>query len=62
MTAFFSTYIALGDSMSIDLYPALDAGEIDVAVGGGGGGAGRPGGAPGAGGRRGGAPGPRGAG
>jgi lysophospholipase L1-like esterase len=29
---FFSTYIALGDSMSIDLYPALDAGEIDVAV------------------------------
>lgn len=29
---FFSAYIALGDSMSIDLYPALDAGEIDVAV------------------------------
>jgi lysophospholipase L1-like esterase len=29
---FFSTYAALGDSMSIDLYPALDAGEIDVAV------------------------------
>jgi lysophospholipase L1-like esterase len=28
----FSTYVALGDSMSIDLYPALDAGEIDVAV------------------------------
>ena len=25
-------YIALGDSMSMDLYPALDAGEIDVAV------------------------------
>jgi lysophospholipase L1-like esterase len=25
-------YIALGDSMSIDLYPALDAGETDVAV------------------------------
>ena len=25
-------YIALGDSVSIDLYPALDAGEIDVAV------------------------------
>jgi lysophospholipase L1-like esterase len=25
-------YVALGDSMSIDLYPALDAGEIDVAV------------------------------
>jgi lysophospholipase L1-like esterase len=29
---YFSTYVALGDSMSIDLYPALDAGEIDVAV------------------------------
>jgi lysophospholipase L1-like esterase len=28
----FTRYIALGDSMSIDLYPALDAGEIDVAV------------------------------
>lgn len=28
----FSHYIALGDSMSIDLYPALDAGEVDVAV------------------------------
>jgi len=28
----FSQYIALGDSMSIDLYPALDAGEMDVAV------------------------------
>ena len=28
----FSHYIALGDSVSIDLYPALDAGEIDVAV------------------------------
>lgn len=27
-----SRYIALGDSMSLDLYPALDAGEIDVAV------------------------------
>ena len=25
-------YVALGDSMSIDLYPALDAGEADVAV------------------------------
>jgi hypothetical protein len=25
-------YIALGDSMSIDLYPALDLGETDVAV------------------------------
>jgi lysophospholipase L1-like esterase len=32
MLPFFSTYVALGDSMSIDLYPALDAGEIDVAV------------------------------
>lgn len=32
MPTFFSTYVALGDSMSIDLYPALDAGEIDVAV------------------------------
>jgi len=28
----FVRYIALGDSLSIDLYPALDAGEIDVAV------------------------------
>ena len=28
----FTTYVALGDSMSIDLYPALDAGETDVAV------------------------------
>jgi len=28
----FTRYIALGDSMSIDLYPALDAGEVDVAV------------------------------
>jgi lysophospholipase L1-like esterase len=28
----FTAYVALGDSMSIDLYPALDAGEIDVAV------------------------------
>ena len=25
-------YVALGDSTSMDLYPALDAGEIDVAV------------------------------
>jgi lysophospholipase L1-like esterase len=32
MPSFFGTYVALGDSMSIDLYPALDAGEIDVAV------------------------------
>ena len=29
---YFTRYIALGDSMSIDLYPALDAGETDVAV------------------------------
>lgn len=28
----FTHYIALGDSMSIDLYAALDAGEVDVAV------------------------------
>jgi lysophospholipase L1-like esterase len=28
----FAAYVALGDSMSIDLYPALDAGEIAVAV------------------------------
>jgi lysophospholipase L1-like esterase len=28
----FSQYVALGDSMSLDLYPALDAGEVDVAV------------------------------
>jgi GDSL-like Lipase/Acylhydrolase family len=28
----FKAYLALGDSMSIDLYPALDAGETDVAV------------------------------
>ena len=28
----FERYLALGDSMSIDLYPALDAGEADVAV------------------------------
>ncbi len=28
----FVRYVALGDSMSMDLYPALDAGEIDVAV------------------------------
>jgi lysophospholipase L1-like esterase len=32
MVPFFTSYVALGDSMSIDLYPALDAGEIDVAV------------------------------
>jgi len=28
----YARYLALGDSMSIDLYPALDAGAIDVAV------------------------------
>lgn len=28
----FAQYIALGDSLSLDLYPALDAGETDVAV------------------------------
>src|SRR5215216_4951463 len=28
----YRQYVALGDSMSIDLYPALDVGEIDVAV------------------------------
>jgi hypothetical protein len=28
----FQHYIALGDSMSIDLYPALDVGETDVQV------------------------------
>jgi lysophospholipase L1-like esterase len=28
----FARYIALGDSVSIDLYPALDAGQADVAV------------------------------
>lgn len=28
----FARYIALGDSVSIDLYPALDAGQMDVAV------------------------------
>lgn len=28
----FVRYIALGDSVSIDLYPALDAGQMDVAV------------------------------
>ena len=32
MQPYFTHYVALGDSMSIDLYPALDAGEIDVAV------------------------------
>ena len=32
MLPYFTQYVALGDSMSIDLYPALDAGETDVAV------------------------------
>jgi lysophospholipase L1-like esterase len=32
MLPFFTAYLALGDSVSIDLYPALDAGETDVAV------------------------------
>lgn len=32
MPPFFTRYVALGDSVSIDLYPALDAGEVDVAV------------------------------
>ena len=32
MLPYVTTYVALGDSMSIDLYPALDAGEMDVAV------------------------------
>ena len=32
MLPYFTHYVAFGDSMSIDLYPALDAGEIDVAV------------------------------
>lgn len=32
MLPYFTQYVALGDSMSIDLYPALDAGATDVAV------------------------------
>lgn len=32
MLPYFTHFVALGDSISIDLYPALDAGEIDVAV------------------------------
>src|SRR6476619_3387726 len=32
MLPYFTSYVALGDSVSIDLYPALDAGETDVAV------------------------------
>ncbi len=31
-TPAFTHYVAIGDSMSIDLYAALDAGEVDVAV------------------------------
>ena len=32
MLPYFTHFVALGDSVAIDLYPALDAGEIDVAV------------------------------
>jgi lysophospholipase L1-like esterase len=32
MLPYFVRYVALGDSVSLDLYPALDAGETDVAV------------------------------
>ena len=32
MSAQFREYVALGDSYSIDLYPALDAGRTDVSV------------------------------
>jgi lysophospholipase L1-like esterase len=32
MLPYFTHFVALGDSVSMDLYPALDAGEIDVAV------------------------------
>ena len=32
MTLEFAEYIALGDSASLDLYPALDAGKTDVSV------------------------------
>lgn len=32
MSAAFREYVALGDSYSIDLYPALDAGRTDVSV------------------------------
>src|SRR5471030_358537 len=32
MHTYFHEYVALGDSTSIDLYPALDVGEIDVPV------------------------------
>jgi lysophospholipase L1-like esterase len=32
MLPYFTHFVALGDSVSMDLYPALDAGEIDIAV------------------------------
>lgn len=32
MSAQFKEYVALGDSMSLDIYPALDAGRTDVSV------------------------------
>ncbi|MDB4916700.1 MAG: lipolytic protein family [Gemmatimonadetes bacterium] len=32
MLPYFTHFVALGDSLSIDLYPALDAGATDVAV------------------------------
>ena len=32
MRAQFKEYVALGDSMSLDIYPALDAGRTDVSV------------------------------
>ena len=32
MSSLFTHYVALGDSISIDLYPALDAGDMEVAV------------------------------
>jgi hypothetical protein len=32
MSARYKEYVALGDSYSIDLYPALDAGKVDVSV------------------------------
>lgn len=32
MRAAYKEYVALGDSMSLDIYPALDAGKTDVSV------------------------------
>ncbi len=32
MSSLFTHYVALGDSVSADLYPALDAGDMEVAV------------------------------